>query len=546
MNTLRKSRLILAAIVLFGTTASGEDRAIHCQTPGPCGATALRAQDEPPNNRDAVFSIRGWDLGRYEPNQVPQWIREAKNHGINVITLSHDIVMDWPQILEDAGRAANIERWCAAGKRNSIEVFLWNHAIEKPPAEFVSGGALDFDNPRLWEWLEGIYHRVIDTVPSTAGIVLSLTEAEWQIHRGLHEPDYMNKRKTIRSELPPEQRMARVIGTLHKALSSRGKKLIVRDFFRTPIEHDLFLKATESLPEDIIIYTKHVPNDFHYAYPPNPTLGKYKNRNQVMEIEPSVPGGADYYKTQYQLARDRGLAGIIPRMRFGDPYRDFNNYCYNKLIHDPDADLEPMGKEYFGKLYGNQEAAEVARRVLKRAFDVRNANTCTLGNWTGNSSKVPLPDYVDSHLEKQGLVLWTDDPKCVEIDRMLREGGAKAVKQSVAEKKWAEEQCLQCLKELEASRPHFQPAQYKEIYELVDKYRKFSRSMAQWARGYFAFRYYRNHSQDPQAKEDVEAALKAIREFIAAERPKDGLGDFAKALQSEIAKIAPRRKTPGA
>ena len=32
--------------------------------------------------------------------------REAKNHGIDVITLSHDIVMDWPQILEDAGRAA--------------------------------------------------------------------------------------------------------------------------------------------------------------------------------------------------------------------------------------------------------------------------------------------------------------------------------------------------------------------------------------------------------------------------------------------------------
>ena len=89
------------------------------------------------------------------------------------------------------------------------------------------------------------------------------------------------------------------------------------------------------------------------------------------------------------------------------------------------------------------------------------------------------------------------------------------------------------------------PAQYKQIYELVDDYRKFSRSIARWARGYFTFRYYRNHSQDPQARADVEAALKAIREFITAERPKDGLGDFARALQSEIAKIAPRRRTPG-
>ena len=126
----------------------------------------------------------------------------------------------------------------------------------------------DFDNPRLWEWLEGIYQKVIDTVPSMAGIVLSLTESEWQIHRGPHEPDYINKRKTIRSTPNPQRRMARVIGTLHKALSSQGKKLIVRDFFRTPIEHDLFIKAMETLPQDIIIYTKHVPNDFHYAYPP--------------------------------------------------------------------------------------------------------------------------------------------------------------------------------------------------------------------------------------------------------------------------------------
>ena len=46
-----------------------------------------------------VFSIRGWDLGRDEPKNIPRWIREASEQGINLITFSHDIVMDWPDVL---------------------------------------------------------------------------------------------------------------------------------------------------------------------------------------------------------------------------------------------------------------------------------------------------------------------------------------------------------------------------------------------------------------------------------------------------------------
>ena len=41
MKTRGTGRLTLAAIVVFGTAAAGEDRAIPCPTPGPCGATTL-------------------------------------------------------------------------------------------------------------------------------------------------------------------------------------------------------------------------------------------------------------------------------------------------------------------------------------------------------------------------------------------------------------------------------------------------------------------------------------------------------------------------
>src|SRR5690606_24530457 len=134
----------------------------------------------------------------------------------------------------------------------------------------------------------------------------------------------------------------KVIGTVYNSLKDRGKRLIVRDFLRTPTELELFVRAMQTLPQEIGVYSKNVPNDFRYNYPPNPNLGRFPDRLHVMEIEPSIPGGAGYYQSQIQLARDHGLDGVIPRIRPADMFREFNQRAYNQLIHDPDRDLAPL------------------------------------------------------------------------------------------------------------------------------------------------------------------------------------------------------------
>ncbi|MDP6039732.1 MAG: hypothetical protein QGG64_14370, partial [Candidatus Latescibacteria bacterium] len=341
------------------------------------------------------FTVKGWDLERFEPEYVRSRIQEASKHGINTISLSHEIVHNAEEILFDWHRYKHLNNFCEEAHRYGMRVFLWNAQINNPPEHLISTAEapghfyLNFDHPDLLSWLYDRYQRVVERVPNIDGIILGLTEGEWQIHRWPEDPYYYNmqKRKTL-SDLPPDERIARVVGTVYESLSSKGKNLLVRDFLRTPAEMDAFKKAIDALPNDIGVYSKCVPNDWQYKYPPHPLLGKFPNRTQVMELDlynetggndHSILLAPDYYKEQLQRARDCGLAGAIPRLDDGfathqGTAREFNLYAYNQLIHDPNADTDPMWMAFFEPYYGNTGAAQVAIQCLKRSFDMVCAN----------------------------------------------------------------------------------------------------------------------------------------------------------------------------
>ena len=135
-----------------------------------------------PAEPQAVFSIRGWDLERFDPDYVFQRIREASQYGINTISLSHEIVINTEEILHDWHRYQHLRRFCDEAHQYDMKVYLWNHQINNPPEELISpnpetgGLLLDFDNPKLWDWLYNRYQRVVERVPNLDGIILSLTD----------------------------------------------------------------------------------------------------------------------------------------------------------------------------------------------------------------------------------------------------------------------------------------------------------------------------------------------------------------------------------
>ena len=230
-------------------------------------------------------------------------------------------------------QARLIEMFAAQAREKGIEVYLWTREITNPPAKFLRAGYLNFDHPELMDWLSEQYRELLKAVPSVSGVVLFFTEADYQIHRGPHEPERYTGSRLVISNLDPEERLALVINTVYDVMAEHGKRLIVRDFFRIPTEYDLFYQAMQKVPQDVMIYSRHKPNDFRYNYPPSPSLGRFPDRTHLVELEPSIPGGAEYYQQEMQRARDLGINGFIAASTSMTSF-EFNNLAYNRLLQN--------------------------------------------------------------------------------------------------------------------------------------------------------------------------------------------------------------------
>jgi hypothetical protein len=521
---------------------------------------ALQPEEVSHAQISSAFPIIGWDLGRHRPGEFLYWIDEAEKNGVNVITLSHDISHRWFQILDDEKHASEVEQLAALARSRGMDVYLWLRDFERPPEEFISDEGrisyLDFDNPDLWIWLDGIYQAIMDAVPSMSGVVLFMTEADWMVHRGEHEMNWIKTRR-MRSVLEPQERMAKLMNAVYASLASRDKHMIVRDFFRSPLEMELFLEALESVPDDVWIYSKHVPDDFRYNYPVNPNIGRYGDRVNVVEMEPGWPGGVYYYRDQIKIMRDRGVQGIIPRIRFDiSTPRDFNNYVFNVLMHNPDADVDALWYDFFTERYGNADAVAVVKNILPQAFTLRFVNNYHLayhmdrktGFYLMQNDKLREPNLTDRRLllGQTGSV-WFRDPELqrypelsiyrdrwLAYEQRILDGDPELIDLLVTEKKWCEEYADSIISELIQSRSYFTPGDFSELYELISGYRLVSQSMQAWAPAYISLAHWRTDKLDQSRLIKAHNALEKVKEMVDSHRYASGLDVFYDGMKNEL------------
>ena len=329
--------------------------------------------------------------------------------------------------------------------------------------------------------------------------------------------------------------MAKVLNELRNALAKRNKKLIVRGFFRTPMEHDFLIAALDSVPLDVGVFSKHVPNDFRYNYAPNPLLGKFPNRVQICEVEPARIGAAEYYKNLYQSMRDLGMDGIIPRIRIDiNTFRNFNNFCYNKLIHNPDADLDPVWEEFFLPYYGNQIAFDTAKSILNRTFQLFMESNYPGGYNLAYNKRFATIAKSDSRVEAGGPSLWTDDPIVQEIHELIKVGDERIIDSSLTQEIHAEQKAVSCLNSLEVAKENFELSKYNELFAVYEEFRVYARSQQVWAPAYLYYRYWRDHQSDSTAYENVRTALEYLLIFISKEKSTEGLKEFADEMVDAI------------
>ena len=249
----------------------------------------------------------------------------------------------------------------------------------------------------------------------------------------------------------------------------------------------------QQVPPDVMVISKNLINDFRYNYPPNPVLGKLRNRVHITEIQPSWTYGAEYFKSVIQMTHECGMNGAILRIRnWGEGPRGFLERTSTALMRNPDLDLMP--------LWRSQYKDDKIINILKRYTQIDLIVDYPLNLYTGKLDPVENDSRVDN-LATIGY--YSDRKEDVAAENLYCEGGPVAIEKTVAWLKKGEMMASQSIEELKQDGAT--PDEIKPFSSLLHR----ARTLQIWAPAYLAFRYYRNHPADAQAKAGYEQAIKA-------------------------------------
>jgi len=468
------------------------------------------------------FQIRGWDIENFQPEYVYEMIDKAASMNANTIGFSHEICMNVEEIIYDWHRYQHLVRFCDYAHRKGMKVFLWTHEVNgdierwlDPMRPGENKRRLRADDPALYDYLTEKYRQAIDRVPNCDGFILSLTESRWQVQRD-------NETVTRRTQA---ERMASVINAVHRGCAEKGKILMVRDFLRSPSEMDSFLDALHRVPDDVWVYTKCVPNDWEFSYPPHPLLGKVAPHKQVMELDLATEAGGiremsmcivDYVQKQLRLAAEKGLIGAIARCDDGfsinkGTANEINVWSYGHLLNDPDKDTGKLWADWCRERYG-EKGGSIAEHVLRQTFPIINKINYTLGFWTGSAG--PDIGYSDGHLIRNSNALWDPSPKLKRIEAGLLHPTRAWIDTTVAEKAEAEAIAKSCIEFLDRHGSVLKGEDYQTLRENFERCIEHAQVGQRWARAYYTLRRYRDvHSR--QVLSELENALKECDRFIA-------------------------------
>ena len=215
-----------------------------------------------------------------------EYVRDASNlakayGGVTGFHLSHRLVHNADDVMEDPERLAKVREVVEALKEGGFEVWCWTHEVKNPPAECVSDGVLDLDHPALPKHLEEKYRRFLqELLPGLDGLVLTFAETQFEV--------YKSKNVTSREHAGPDAPARKTRWLVHRMLEicrRHGVDLTIRDFVYRLDEIEAMLEAIAAVDDGVAVMSKCVPHDWQPYYPENPVLGRVGAKAQWIEFD---------------------------------------------------------------------------------------------------------------------------------------------------------------------------------------------------------------------------------------------------------------------
>jgi hypothetical protein len=222
-------------------------------------------------------------------------------------------------------------------------------------------GLPQVDNDAYWEGLRRRYAGLAALYPEIDYLILTLVESDKWV---------------VAYDVPV---IAKTANTIHQAVRAAGKQLILRTF---TWHRELALKVGEALhdiPDEVLVSTKCVGNDWNYRQSHHPLIGRVGNHKQIVEMNLFGTWQREHYVANAytdEIARrfeywvQQGVCGIfVPpdgrtlQSRPVGNAQEMNLWAIGRLAMG-ERDLDAAWLEYATRRYG-ERAAETMVKALR-------------------------------------------------------------------------------------------------------------------------------------------------------------------------------------
>ncbi len=255
-----------------------------------------------PGAENAGFSHRS--IAFHESKIDYELVKIAADLGFNTVELQTEGGTLEP--LERLRKRIDEEHMFDRLKELGMRSSLWVHELEDYDE---SWGPIKLENEKLWQEIAKKYNYILNELyPEIDDVVLTVVESETRITEGA----LLNK----------------LIKTIHAEVVKSEKQMIMRTFVWHPSEREGVMQAILDIPDDIVIHTKYVPQDWHLRSIDNAMLGKMGNHKQIVEIDLAGEYFKKRYvgnvfvedlKSRYAFWKNNDIDGIVIRVNRIDP-----------------------------------------------------------------------------------------------------------------------------------------------------------------------------------------------------------------------------------
>ena len=357
-----------------------------------------------------------------------------------------------------------------------MQVTVWVHEISDLPTwrSPAYPGTISVDNEKVWALIDKRYEWILgQALPAIDGLVLTTVETQFKA-----------------TDTPL---MLKLVNLIDQKCRQHGKTLIVRTFVWLPNELEGVMGAVKRMPDDIVIMSKAVPQDWQMRAGNAAEIGAVGDHPQIVEYDAAgeyfllnnvANCMVDRLKAQFDYGLTKNVRGICVRVDRQDASlptdrengsllfepNEVNLWTLGMLAAGAADDTADIWKRWAAYRYGDQAAPAVIA-ALKRTSEVV-AEMLSVGPFTYGDTRGPLlkgaPSYTVAlpydDIFSQNWQMWRWDESYVPTLTKVNDGDPVFIDELRKQKAAALEAANQCLANLAQARPLLPAKEYEILY----------------------------------------------------------------------------------